>query len=56
MAYTKDIGCDTNGCPHSFQVIVSRFGDDTEDGHCPACGRTTRMHFSDGSLEHKELV
>jgi hypothetical protein len=56
MGYSKSVGCDTNGCPHSFDVVVSRVGEDIEDGRCPKCGQTTRMYFSSGSLDHKELV
>lgn len=56
MAYTKTITCATRGCPHSFEVSVSRWGRDEETGRCPTCYNETRMVFEGGSLDFKQVI
>lgn len=56
MAYNKSVTCAVRGCPHEFEASVSRFQDDVEKARCPTCYNTTRMVFSNGSLDHTEVV
>lgn len=56
MGYSKSVTCAVRGCPHEFDVSVSRFGDDVEEARCPTCFNTTRMVFESGSLSHTEVV
>lgn len=49
MAYNKSVTCAVRGCPHKFEVSVSRFGEDTEEARCP----TSLRNHADALLKRK---